>query len=118
LNIIEETPAIFDCLSVSSLTSSDVPPLLRNELKMAFLSPSYLFIGAVFAILLCRVLLVVYRLTFHPLARFPGPKVAAASSLYEAYYDVVKGGVWIFEIERLHKIYGIHGVSCFPITFN
>jgi hypothetical protein len=50
--------------------------------------------------------LVVYRLFFHPLAKFPGPKLAAATDFYEQYYDVVKRGVWIWEIERMHQIYG------------
>lgn len=32
--------------------------------------------------------LIVYRLTLHPLAKFPGPRMATASSLYQMYYDV------------------------------
>lgn len=35
-----------------------------------------------------RVGLIIYRLTLHPLAKFPGPRMAAASSLYQMYYDV------------------------------
>lgn len=48
----------------------------------------------------------IYRLYFHPLAKFPGPKLAAISHLYEGYYDVVKEGRYIFEIEKMHKKYG------------
>ncbi|KAI4230547.1 MAG: hypothetical protein LQ349_006205 [Xanthoria aureola] len=51
-------------------------------------------------------LLTVYRLIFHPLAKFPGPKLAAATRLYEAYYDVLQGGKYIFQIGELHKQYG------------
>ncbi|KAJ5718130.1 hypothetical protein N7488_003776 [Penicillium malachiteum] len=48
----------------------------------------------------------IYRLYFHPLKNVPGPKLAAASSAYEFYFNVIKGGKYIWEVERLHKIYG------------
>lgn len=63
-------------------------------------------------ILLCSVLsyhalLAVYRLSpLHPLHKFPGPKLAAASYLYEIWFDLVKGGQYTFEIKRLHDTYG------------
>ncbi|RYP22145.1 hypothetical protein DL767_009119 [Monosporascus sp. MG133] len=50
--------------------------------------------------------LVIYRLFLHPLARFPGPRLAAISRWYEAYYDVVKNGQYTFKIAELHKQYG------------
>jgi hypothetical protein len=34
------------------------------------------------------------------------PKLAAATFLYEFYYDVIKGGMYIWEIERMHEKYG------------
>ncbi|KOS41655.1 hypothetical protein ACN38_g7501 [Penicillium nordicum] len=52
------------------------------------------------------VLRTVYHLYFHPLSNFPGPKLAAATFLYEFYYDVVKSGMYIWEIERMHEKYG------------
>ncbi|EKG12713.1 Cytochrome P450 [Macrophomina phaseolina MS6] len=50
--------------------------------------------------------LVAYRLFLHPLAHFPGPKLAAATLWYEFYHDVVRNGQYTFEIRRMHEIYG------------
>ncbi|KAK2768536.1 hypothetical protein FQN54_000392 [Arachnomyces sp. PD_36] len=50
--------------------------------------------------------LIIYRLFFDSLSKFPGPKLAAITRYYEAYYDVVKGGQYTFKIAELHKEYG------------
>ncbi|PVH92510.1 cytochrome P450 [Periconia macrospinosa] len=47
-----------------------------------------------------------YRLLFHPLARVPGPKLAALSTLYEIYYDLVQKGQLPWQLKRLHERYG------------
>ena len=47
-----------------------------------------------------------YRLCYSPLAHFPGPKIAAATGWYEFYFDVIKRGQYVFEIERMHQKYG------------
>ncbi|KAF2094144.1 putative benzoate 4-monooxygenase cytochrome P450 [Rhizodiscina lignyota] len=47
-----------------------------------------------------------YRLFFHPLAKFPGPKLAAISNWYEFYYDVIQQGDFTRHIQELHKKYG------------
>ena len=49
---------------------------------------------------------VTYRLFLSPLSKFPGPKLAAATLLYEAYYDVALKGQYTLKIEELHKKYG------------
>lgn len=55
----------------------------------------------------CYVLgLFVYRLYFHPLAAFPGPKYAAVSRWHEFYHEVVKQGQFTFEVQKLHEKYG------------
>ena len=66
------------------------------------------FLGAV-SLVLWLVSLAVYRLYLHPLARtgVPGPFLAALTTWYEAYYDVILKGQYIFEIERMHGKYGI-----------
>lgn len=50
--------------------------------------------------------LAIYRLCFHPLASFPGPKLAAMTQWYEFYFDGVKGGKYLFKIAELHQEYG------------
>ena len=47
-----------------------------------------------------------YRLYLDPIAKFPGPKLAALTLWYEFYYDVVKRGQYTFEIDKIHKRYG------------
>ncbi|KAK1144850.1 hypothetical protein N8T08_004863 [Aspergillus melleus] len=50
----------------------------------------------------------VYRLTLHPLAKFPGPKLAAFTQWYETYYEFFKqpGGQFLFHYRKLHEEYG------------
>jgi hypothetical protein len=50
--------------------------------------------------------LIFWRLFYSPLAGFPGPKLAAATGWYEFYFDFWKRGKYIFEIERMHEVYG------------
>ncbi|KAI9791752.1 MAG: hypothetical protein M1816_003562 [Peltula sp. TS41687] len=49
---------------------------------------------------------VIYHLYLSPLAKFPGPKLAASSRFYEFYYDCLLKGKFAFKISELHKRYG------------
>ncbi|EME79333.1 uncharacterized protein MYCFIDRAFT_34742 [Pseudocercospora fijiensis CIRAD86] len=53
----------------------------------------------------CRI---VYRLYFSPLAKFPGPRLAAATYLPEIYYDLFhgEGGQFPWAIRKWHEQYG------------
>lgn len=52
------------------------------------------------------VLLFTYRLTLHPLARFPGPRLAAVTFWFEFYHDYFRGGQYLFRIRDMHAKYG------------
>jgi hypothetical protein len=46
------------------------------------------------------------RLRHHPLQSYPGPKLAAFTGWYKAYYEVIKGGELVDLLEKLHARYG------------
>lgn len=69
------------------------------------MSPSIVS-GLVGAIILQYGVKVIYRLWFSPLAGFPGPKLAAATSLYEFYFDYANNAKYCFKIEEMHRVYG------------
>jgi hypothetical protein len=54
--------------------------------------------------------LAIYRLYLSPIAKFPGPKLAALTKWYEFYYEVVLRGKYSDHITELHKTYGKFGV--------
>ncbi len=62
--------------------------------------------------------LVIYRLVFDPLSKFPGPKLSAATFWYEFYYDVIKKGQFTFKIGEWHKQYGTPSLSIIAIDTN
>ena len=47
-----------------------------------------------------------FRLFLSPLASIPGPTLAALTSWYEFYYDVIKPGQYVWKIKELHTQYG------------
>ncbi|PBK62229.1 cytochrome P450, partial [Armillaria solidipes] len=75
---------------------------LRDTIRID--SPEVMFLLAVLGIwCIYRVL---SRLVFHPLRTFPGPKIAALTSWYVAYWETIRDGMLVKELERLHRIYG------------
>ena len=78
---------------------------------MAIVSLAQIIGFGVLTIIVRSIVLVIYRLYFHPLSRFPGPKLAAATQCYEIYYDVIQKGQYIWELERMHDQYGMDACS-------
>lgn len=70
------------------------------------ITASTVALGAVAAAAIYLTAKVIYRLYLHPLARFPGPRLAAATYLYGAYYDVVQEAQFVFKLNELHDTYG------------
>lgn len=63
-------------------------------------------IAALSSVVVYCVGLAIYRAFFHPLARFPGPRLAAITGWYEFYQDIIHRGQFIWQIQRLHEQYG------------
>ena len=76
--------------------------LFYNTLKdISFRDVAFVVVPTAFAYY--RVTLVIYRLYFHPLAKFLGPKITAAILFYEIMWDCFGHGAYLFECERMHK---------------
>ncbi|EDO00491.1 hypothetical protein SS1G_14361 [Sclerotinia sclerotiorum 1980 UF-70] len=58
------------------------------------------------SILVYCILGVVYRLYFHPLSKFPGPKLPAATQWSEFYYECLQSGQYFIKIAQWHEHYG------------
>ncbi|CRL20339.1 Cytochrome P450 [Penicillium camemberti] len=53
-----------------------------------------------------NIVMIIYRLHFHKLSRFPGPRLAAATGLYEIYFSVWGPGIFEYEIDNMHRKFG------------
>ena len=87
------------------------------------LSPGYVALtsGAVFAVFL--VVRITYRIWFHPLARIPGYKLAAASDVLAFYHNVIQRSLFPFVVLRMHNELGrtstllsIQPIYCLRLT--
>jgi hypothetical protein len=77
-----------------------------------------LFVTIALGFFAYRVGLVIYRLYFHPLSHFPGPKLAAATTLYRAYWQVWQDGEHVAQFTRLHEQYGRSPFIAYLASFN
>lgn len=59
----------------------------------------------------------IYRLYFHPLSKFPGPRWAAITEYWELYQDYFRkeGGYLFIELEGLHEDYGQYFISLLEV---
>lgn len=94
----------------SSLVGVPLPGAEQTSV-MALLSVQEIIILLACIGIVYNLAVVVHRLYFSPLAKFPGPKLAAATLWYEYYYDVVKRGRYTWKIAELHAQYGLLLIS-------
>ncbi|KAF8870185.1 cytochrome P450 [Infundibulicybe gibba] len=62
---------------------------------------SLVLLGALYVLTLA-----LWRVLFHPLSKIPGPPLAAITTFYVGYFDIIKRGGMIDQLEILHKEYG------------
>lgn len=66
----------------------------------------YTFVGGLLSLFVFVVWKSIYRLTLHPLAKFPGPRLGAISSLYVASCDLSSKDSFVKHLPELHDKYG------------
>jgi len=89
-----------DFLTMATLFSKHLSSIVSVICVMEILHTKILVIS-VYCIVIA-----LNRLYFHPLSKIPGPKLAALTSWYEFYFDVLQPGQYVFKIKELHKHYG------------
>ena len=94
-------PIVHACRKMSIL------PRLPTASQHLVLVSSHLPLLLCSAIVFVIVLKATYNLYFHPLAKFPGPRLAAASSWWEVYVELVRGQPWSLRLVELHEVYGM-----------
>lgn len=82
-------------------------PLLVSEAM--FMAPCKMTLFACFllgSVVAYALVTIIYRLYIHPLSRFPGPRLAAVTGLYEMYYAAWGTASFDDEIDKMHQQYG------------
>ena len=65
-----------------------------------------LFLAIIPTLVLYILWTVVYRLYLDPLAKYPGPRLAALTKWWKTYKDCVEGWSAPQGLEKLHEVYG------------
>lgn len=69
---------------------------------------SQFYLPFIILYLVYKLVVIIHRLYFSPLRNFPGPRLAAMTTLYEFYYDALRGYTFVGHIKELHQKYGIY----------
>jgi hypothetical protein len=94
-------------MSLATFPTMDTPALY-HALRLPPISATLLFWTMCLssaAFLIYGTSLVIYRLYFSPLARFPGPTLAAATAWYETFVDVTRNNFHDVLLD-MHKKHG------------
>src|SRR4051812_42279812 len=76
---------------------------------LANLTPAQVATVLGLGLILYAIGLGIYRLYFSPLAKFPGPRLAALTHWYEVWYDLFAkggGGQFTWKVKEMHEKYG------------
>ncbi|KAF7958363.1 hypothetical protein EAE96_001912 [Botrytis aclada] len=68
----------------------------------------------VIAVLFTSLCCAFQRLYFHPLSKIPGPRLAAATSWYEFYYNAIRDGLYSKSFEQMHTDYNSSVIRIAP----
>lgn len=98
-------PAQTPAAVVEMLPESSLHPFLTSVSK---LSTTHWFLGVIGLYVLSKIVIVLYRISpLHPLAKVPGPTIAAATWWFRTYWEVwPHAGEMTNELHRLHAKYG------------
>ena len=89
------------------------PPFTDSFQDLSPLNISLISLGVVFTWIL---LILAYRLWFHPLSHVPGPFLARCSTLWQNYHYI--RGTWHDDILQLHEKYGpVVRINHFELSF-
>jgi len=75
------------------------------SIRQYLFEPSGIALAGLISIAFYTVWSIVYRLYLGPLAKFPGPKLAALTQWVESYYELFhgEGGQYLFQYRKWHE---------------